>query len=241
MAKPARYPAPMSNFIYGSLALLAWAATAHAQAPVADTLEQRVTACAACHGARGEGVRANEYYPAIAGKPAGYLFNQLRNFRERRRQSPVMTHMVAVLSDEYLREIAGYYARLAPSPSPRRPAPPGADLARGEALVMHGDPSRNVPACASCHGKALTGMEAAIPGLLGLDPQYVAAQMGAWRSKLRRAQEPDCMATIAARLQPGDIPAITAWLASRAVPGRPAPLPAGSHETPIECGGIDAR
>src|SRR5476651_2880622 len=78
----------------------------HAQnAPVPDTLEQRVIACAACHGKSGEGLKANEYYPRIAGKPAGYLFNQLVNFRERRRHSPVMNHMVAYLSDDYLREI----------------------------------------------------------------------------------------------------------------------------------------
>src|SRR3981081_2375320 len=37
--------------------------------------EQRVVACAACHGAQGEGQQINEYYPRIAAKPAGYLFN----------------------------------------------------------------------------------------------------------------------------------------------------------------------
>src|SRR4051812_476624 len=84
----------------------------HAQAPVPDTLEQRVVACAACHGKQGEGLKANEYSPRIAGKPAGYLYNQLVNFRARRRHSPVMNYMVAYLSDEFLREIAQYYANL---------------------------------------------------------------------------------------------------------------------------------
>src|SRR3954451_8582242 len=89
-----------------SACLLAWASSVGAQPPVPDTLEQRVIACAGCHGKQGEGLRANEYYPRIAGKPTGYLYNQLVNFRERRRHSPVMNHMVAYLSDEYLREIA---------------------------------------------------------------------------------------------------------------------------------------
>ena len=51
-------------------------------------------------------------------------------------------------------------------------------LARGEALVTHGDPQRGVPACAGCHGPALTGMEPAIPGLLGLRASYISAQLG---------------------------------------------------------------
>jgi len=86
-----------------------------AQTPkVPDTLEQRVLACAICHGKQGEGIQKNEYYPRLAGKPAGYLYNQLVNFRERRRDVPIMTYMVAYLSDPYLREMAEYYANLHP-------------------------------------------------------------------------------------------------------------------------------
>src|SRR5438045_3176787 len=87
--------------------LIGFACAAQGQT-VKDTLEQRLAACAGCHGKQGEGLKANEYYPRIAGKPAGYLFNQLVNFRERRRHSPAMNYMVAYLSDEYLREIAVY-------------------------------------------------------------------------------------------------------------------------------------
>ena len=65
--------------------------------------------------------------------------------------------------------------------------------------------------------------------------------MGAWRTKLRRAREPDCMATVAALLQPGDISAITAWLASQAASPRAGPLPAGSLKLPTECGSLDVR
>ena len=210
--------------------------------PVPDTLEQRVLACAGCHGAKGEGLKANEYYPRIAGKPAGYLFNQLVNFRERRRHSPVMNYMVASLSDDYLREIAQYYAALPPTFPPAVPAPPGPVLARGEALMTKGDPARKIPACIECHGKALTGMSPAIPALAGLDAQYIAAQMGAWRNKARRAKSPDCMADIAALLVPGDISAVAAWLAVQApAAGAAEPLPAGSLKLPTNCGGVDGR
>jgi cytochrome c553 len=219
------------------LTLALFAACAHAQ-PVPDTLEQRLLACASCHGKRGEGLKANEYYPRIAGKPAGYLYNQLLNFRERRRHSAPMNYLTAYLSDAYLREIAAHYARL----SPVYPRPAGRAsselLARGEALMLRGDPLRKIPPCTACHGEALTGMQPAIPGLVGLDAQYIAAQMGAWRSGLRRAQEPDCMASIAGLLAPGDIAAVSAWLASRRVAPDAAPLPEKSLKLPMDCGGV---
>jgi cytochrome c553 len=86
-----------------------------------DTIEQRLIACAACHGKQGEGIRQNEYYPRIAGKPAEYLYRQLVNFRDGRRTYPQMVYLVRHLSDEYLREIATYYSKLQP-PFPRRSA-----------------------------------------------------------------------------------------------------------------------
>lgn len=219
-------------------ALPAFALAASGSVP--DTLEQRVTACAACHGKRGEGVRANEFFPAIAGKPAGYLYAQLVGFRDRRRQSATMNYIVAHLSDAYLHEIAEHYAAL---PPPRAPEPPLADratLSRGESLVLHGDRAREIPACVACHGKGLGGMEPAVPGLLGLDPRYVASQMGAWRSGLRHAKAPDCMANIASLLAPGDISAIAAWLATRASGERVPPLAAGALKPPVRCGSIES-
>jgi mono/diheme cytochrome c family protein len=42
------------------LAIVFLAGAAQAQ-PIPDTLEQRLLACAACHGKHGEGLEANEY------------------------------------------------------------------------------------------------------------------------------------------------------------------------------------
>jgi cytochrome c553 len=81
-------------------------------------------------------------------------------------------------------------------------------------------------------------MEPAIPGLVGLEAEYIGAQMGAWRNRLRRAQEPDCMANIASLLVPGDIEAIAAYLANLPPPKIPEPLPAGSLKLPVKCGGV---
>ena len=72
---------------------------------VDDAMKERVRACTACHGK--EGVATNQgYFPRIAGKPAVYLYNQLRHFREGRRQNPAMRHLLAHMSDAYLMDIA---------------------------------------------------------------------------------------------------------------------------------------
>ena len=223
------------------LALFTPLRTAQAQPAVPNTIEQRLLACAACHGKKGEGLSKNEYYPRLAGKPAGYLYNQLVNFRDKRRESAIMNYMVAYLSDTYLLEIADHYARLQPdhpAPSTRAPA---ADLERGAKLVRQGDPARKLPACVACHGEALTGMEPAIPGLVGLYPPYITAQMGAWKDNKRHAMKPDCMHDVAKLLSAEDIGAITAWLVAQPVPANARPAPAGTLKLPLECGGLSRK
>ena len=200
-----------------------------------DTMEQRVAACTACHGERGEGIRRDEYYPRIAGKPAGYLYHQLLNFREGRRNSPQMSYMVRYLPDEYLKEIAEYFAKLQPPfPASSRPSASADSLARGEALVTRGDQARDIPACIACHGKALTGMQPAIPGLAGLYPDYISAQLSAWQHGTRQANAPDCMGQIASLLSGADIIAVAAWLSRQ--PGSATTQPAQNQKLPLTCG-----
>src|SRR5690349_7248746 len=78
------------------------------------TLDDRLAACAACHGKHGEGVEGAEYYPHLAGKPAGYLFEQLRGFREGRRNNAEMIWLVQFADDAWLLEIAEHYAAETP-------------------------------------------------------------------------------------------------------------------------------
>ena len=135
-----------------------------------DTMEARVMACAPCHGAKGEGTN-NEYFPRLAGKPAGYLANQLRAFHTGRRHYPPMNYLLAYLPEDYLRQIAEYFAaQRPPLPTPAVPAVSKDVLERGESIVSHGDAANHIPACSSCHGPHFTGMEPAVPGLLGLRP-----------------------------------------------------------------------
>src|SRR4051812_38399753 len=191
-----------------------------------DTIAQRTLACTQCHGREGR-AGPDGYYPRIAGKPAGYLFNQLLHFREGRRHYGLMAGLLETLSDEYLFEIAQHFSALnVPYAAPQPANVPPEMLQRGRVLAAQGDSQRRLPACASCHGKALTGVTPNIPGLLGLPRDYLNAQLGAWRTGQRRALAPDCMAEIARRLSPEDLSAVTAFLASTAVPADPHPVSA---------------
>ncbi len=207
-------------------------------APPQDDLAQRVRACTACHGEQGRAA-PDGYHPRIAGKPAQYLFNQLVNFREGRRRYGPMVYLVDHLGDDYLREIAGHFAALElPYPAPAPAADPPAALALGEQLALRGDAARKVPACAACHGRALMGVQPAIPGLLGLPRDYLKGQLGAWANGQRRAHAPDCMADIARRLTPDDVSAVAAWLSTRPVPAPAHAAPPSAEPLPLECGSV---
>jgi cytochrome c553 len=235
----ARRGRPAAGFLCAILWLAASALPATAgAAPFEDTIAQRVLACTGCHGREGR-AGPDGYYPRIAGKPAGYLFNQLRNFRDERRHYELMNGLLALLDDDYLKEIAGYFAALdLPYPAPAGATAPQALREAGAALVRRGDAARRLPACNDCHGAQMTGRAPFIPGLLGLPRDYINAQLGAWRNGQRHAVEPDCMAEVARRLAPEEIGAVSAWLAAQPVPAHAAaPAEAGSP-LPLACGGI---
>ncbi len=201
--------------------LLAMASQA-APPPFEDSIAQRTQACTACHGKEGRAA-SDGYYPRIAGKPAGYLYHQLLNFRDGRRHYGLMVQMVDPLSEAYLLEIAQYFSQLdLPYPAPQPSNVTAEVLRRGQTLVQQGDAARQIPACVQCHGAALTGVAPNIPGLLGLPRDYLNAQLGAWRTGLRRAHAPDCMGAVARQLSLDEVNAATNWLAAQ-------PLPANTH------------
>jgi cytochrome c553 len=218
---------------------LAGCCGAHAGTTVIpDTIAQRVAPCVACHGKEGRAA-SDGYYPRIAGKPVAYLYNQLVNFRDGKRTYPIMTAMLDNLSDDYLREIAQYFAdQHPPYPAPQPPQVDAAQLERGRRLVHEGDKSRNLPACVACHGARMTGVAPAIPGLIGLPRDYLLGQVGAWKIGTRHATGPDCMERVVQKLSGEDIGAVTAWLAAQQVPADPSPMPASTIQLPLECGSL---
>jgi cytochrome c553 len=79
-------------------------------------------------------------------------------------------------------------------------------------------------------------MNPGIPGLVGLRPTYIAAQLTRWRVGDRHAAEPDCMKRIASRLSDTDIAAVSAWLARQDPPRDPSPESSNLVRMPFACG-----
>ena len=223
----------------GAITLVAVpAAMAGSPATIPDTIAQRMQPCGACHGKEGRAT-PDGFFPRIAGKPAGYLYNQLDNFRSGRRSYPTMTYFVEQMSDDYLHEIAEHFASLdLPYAPPQTVGAPAAELARGEVLVRQGDAAHGVPACMQCHGTSMTGVLPAIPGLLGLPRGYLVEQFGAWRTGQRKALAPDCLARVATMLTPADITAVATWLSSQPVAVGPAAADSLAKPLPLSCGSV---
>ena len=218
------------------LGLLLAATTVAAAPKFEDTMAQRTLACISCHGKEGRAA-PDGYYPRIAGKPAGYLYNQLLNFREGRRHYGLMTRLLDPLSEPYMLEIAQHFASLdLPYAAPQAASLPANVLERGRVIATQGDAASKVPACVQCHGQRLTGALPSVPGLLGVSRDYLNAQLGAWRAGQRRAHAPDCMAQVAKQLVPEDLTAVAAWLASQPLPADAHPAAALPRDMPLKCG-----
>lgn len=244
----ARATAPAATHVLRALllaALLGLASPAAAQSstdarsapvPVEDTMAQRMQACVICHGKQGRATREG-YYPRIAGKPEGYLFNQLQNFREGRRHNRAMNHLMQHMSDAYLHDIARYFAELdLPYPPVQAPGLTAEQQQAAQRLVLDGAPDRQIPACVACHGTSMAGRLPAMPGLLTLPEDYLIAQLGAWRNGQRKAKAPDCMAEVARRLTPQEIGAVARWLSARTLPLGTRPEAASTQPLPMRCG-----
>lgn len=208
-----------------------------------DEMREHVAACAACHGEQGQGIRGAEYFPHLAGKPAGYLLEQLQGFREGRRANTQMTWLVQYLDDAYMKQIADYYSQLPPRThaADAHPNLTPDQAALAARLVDDGDESRHLPACSACHGKNLAGLEPGVPALVALPADYVAAQLGAWRIGTRKSVAPDCMHDVASKLSEAEIVAIANYLSGRSNDDGVKPADAGSFAPPVACGALPRR
>jgi cytochrome c553 len=70
----------------------------------------KAVACAVCHGQAGISTLPNA--PHLAGQPAIYLEEQLRNYRSGKRQHEQMSLVAKPLSDADIGELAAWYASI---------------------------------------------------------------------------------------------------------------------------------
>lgn len=65
-------------------------------------------ACVSCHGMNGRSTNPNN--PNLAGQKKAYLIKAMKAYKEGKRQDPMMTSMMAGLSDEDIENIAEFYS-----------------------------------------------------------------------------------------------------------------------------------
>ena len=121
--------------------------------------------CTWCHGTSAQGYMVA---PRLAGQRPQYIESQLRSFHEHTRDEPFskqyMWGAVAALGPHTARDLALYFATIAPKPAndgDRNLA------ARGKTIYLEGIPEANVVSCYACHGPNAEGVRD-IPRLGGL-------------------------------------------------------------------------
>ena len=128
----------------------------------AETLQEKIAQCVACHGKDGRSERAD--IPHIGGQPKLFVMYQLFFYREGRRASPEMNTVAKGMTDADLTALSDFVAKLPPPP------PAGGDVdvaryARGAELA-----AKRI--CASCHNPDYSGREQ-MPRLAGQREAYL--------------------------------------------------------------------
>ena len=95
----------VAELLLGVLLLSGWTGMAHARDPVAGKASAAM--CATCHGPLGLSQLPNA--PHLAGQPAIYVVEQLKNYRSGKRQSEVMHVMAKPLTDLEIDNLAAWY------------------------------------------------------------------------------------------------------------------------------------
>lgn len=170
-------------------------------------------ACAACHLGNGAG-QPEVGIPRLAGLRLQYLADQLSYFASGARSNAVMRGYARLLTPAQQEQVAAYYASL-PVPEPVDATPiPAALLSEGKRIVERGNGDPAMPSCSQCHGRTGLGVSDFSPRLAGQSATYIAEQLTAWHQGVPRDPKGAFMRAEARGLNPHEIEAVSAYLAS---------------------------
>ncbi|GAB2582654.1 cytochrome c [Dyella jejuensis] len=75
-----------------------------------DNGKTKAAACFACHGADGNAV--DPQYPRLAGQYNEYIQQALHEYKDGRRNNPIMKGFAGTLSDQDIEDVAAYFSSL---------------------------------------------------------------------------------------------------------------------------------
>jgi cytochrome c553 len=152
--------------------------------PAADLVAGKSLAqanCAGCHDLQGRGAAPG--IPHLAAQEEEYLLDSLRAYSEGRRFHAALQDMTAHMSAAEIRNVAAYYASLAPVEDASRAAAQEIMVSpyeQGEAAAQD---------CANCHGADGNSQIPGTPSLAGQQPLYFAAAVRGYLTGLRDIPE----------------------------------------------------
>lgn len=166
-------------------------------------------ACVSCHGAAGNStIPVN---PKLAGQHESYIYKQLVDFTTPERNQPVMTTYAKMLSDADKKNIAAYLGTQVSKPGAAKNKD---TIDLGKKIYRGGIASKQVAACASCHGATGNGIPVQYPRIAGQHQDYTVAQLTMFRSTKADARKNSAqMHTIAARMSDDEIAAVADYIA----------------------------
>jgi cytochrome c553 len=172
-----------------------------------DAGASKATVCTACHGPNGNST--NPEWPNLAGQGERYIAEQLKFFKDGKRNNPVMQPMASSLSDQDMGDLGAYFAA---QKSTGLEADPSYWEA-GRKLYRGGDPERSVPACIACHGPVGRGnAPAGYPTLRGQHSVYTQKQLNDYAAGARPGANAEIMRTIASRLTADEIRNVSSYI-----------------------------
>jgi cytochrome c553 len=144
----------------------------------AETLEEKLAPCLACHGEKGTSETENT--PSLGAQTAAYALIQTFMFREKLRVFELMNDLAKGLSDDDLRALSDAIAKL---PPPQPSADPGdsARLERGRTLLQQ-------HRCAFCHRPDLAGADN-VPRVAGQREDYLTKTLRDYKTGTRRGYD----------------------------------------------------
>ncbi len=182
------------------IALLAFAVAAPVFADAAAG-EKKSASCTTCHG--NDGNSAAAAYPNLAGQTSQYLFKQLKDFKEGRRKSVVMSPMVGFMSEQDMQDLADYFS----IQNPQR-----GSFTSDPALVAEGKKIVQDLKCVSCHQTNFKGLNE-FPRVTRQQYNYTVKQLKEFRDGVR-TNDNGTMAPMAKTLTDDQIKAIAHYLST---------------------------
>jgi cytochrome c553 len=138
----------------------------------------------------------------------GSTIKQLSEFKDGKRNNPIMKPMASSLSADDMRNVAAFYESKVAKPGS---ATHKDTVDEAREIWKAGIPDRKVPACAGCHGPTGAGIPSQYPRLGGQWAAYTETQLTSFRAG-QRANSPQ-MQAIAARLSDNEIKALADFMA----------------------------